>query len=107
MQSRRIRLSLAALIALAGIAVTPAAAPGSGTVPPDPADQPPFDGGKPYQLSVPPSEYQPPPGFSLDAQRVAGIATASVDGDLADQAQRVRVRTRLGDGGRNQWQARL
>jgi hypothetical protein len=104
MQSRRMRLPLAALIALAGIAVSPAAALGSGAVPADPADQPPFGGGRPYQLSVPPSESQPPPGFSLDAQRVAGIATASVGGELAGRAQRVRVRTRLGDNGRNQWQ---
>jgi hypothetical protein len=104
MQSRRMRLPLAALIALAGFAATPAAACGSGEVPADPADQPPFDGGRPYRLFVPPSETQPPPGFSLDAQRVAGIATASVGGELAGRAQRVRVRTRLGDNGRNQWQ---
>jgi hypothetical protein len=98
------RLPLAALIALGGIAVIPAAALGSGQVPADPADQPPFGGGQPYQLSVPPSESQPPPGFRLDAQRVAGIATASVGDELAGRAQRVRIRTRLADNGGNQWQ---
>jgi hypothetical protein len=72
-------------------------------VPAAPADQPPFDGGQTYQLAVPPSKTVPPPGFRLAAQRVAAIASESVRGQAAS-AQRVRVRTRLGSDGRNQWQ---
>lgn len=69
-----------------------------------PADQPPFDGGPSYVFQVPPSEAAPPPGFSLTAQRAEAMATAAVRSDLPDRLGRVRVRTRLGSDGRNQWQ---
>jgi hypothetical protein len=97
----------AALIFLVVIAlIAPAAAGAQSRVqlPADPANQPPFDGGRTYQLSVPPSEAKPPPGFALDAQRVEAIAAAAVGGDLSGRGQRVRVRTRIGDDGQDQWQ---
>src|SRR2546430_4521304 len=81
-----------------------AAARAGAQLPANPADQPPFDGGRTYQLSVPRSQSESPPGFALDAQRVTAIATGSVGSELTSRAQRVRVRTRLGDNGRNQWQ---
>jgi hypothetical protein len=94
----------AALIAVAMLAAPSGA---SAEVPADPADQPPFDGGQTYQLSVPPSEAAPPPGFELNAQRVAAIAAGAAGDDIARDASRVRVRTRLGDEGQDQWQVDL
>jgi hypothetical protein len=104
MQSGRLRLPLAALIAVAALAATPAAALGSGAAPADPADQPPFEGGRTYELIAPPSESKPPPGFALDARRVQAIATEALGADLPRRLGRVRVRTRVGSDGRNQWQ---
>ncbi len=112
MRSRRIWLALAALLVLSPLL---AAAPAPGSVhaaqpyakielPADPADQPPFDGGRTYQLAVPPSETAPPSGFTLTAQRASAIATDAVRGDLPLELGRLRVRTRLGSDGRNQWQ---
>jgi len=72
--------------------------------PADPADQPPFDGGATYQLEVPPSETKPPPGFDLDARRVATIATDAVGNELGGGTHQLRVRTRVGSDGQNQWQ---
>lgn len=96
------RSSLVVLSAVAALAL-PATAAGQ-AIPADPADQPPFDGGQTYQLSVPTSESKPPPGFVLYERRVASIATDAVSGELGGGAHRVRVRTRLGSDGRNQWQ---
>jgi multidrug transporter EmrE-like cation transporter len=104
MQSRRMWLPRAALFALAVLVLAPAAACASDPLPADPADQPPFDGGRTYQLAVPPSQSQPPPGFSLDATRAAAIATDAVSGVLGAGAHRERVRTRLGSDGQDQWQ---
>jgi Glycosyltransferase family 87 len=104
MKSRRMRLPWAALIAVALLAVAPAAALASNQLPANPADQPPFDGGQAYELAVPPSESKPPPGFMLDARRVTAIATDAVRGSLGAGAHRVQVRTRLGTQGQNQWQ---
>jgi hypothetical protein len=102
MQSGPTRRWWAALIALVVLASVPAGA--HAQVPAKPADQPPFDGGQPYRLSPPPSETTPPPGFRLTPLRVEAIATGSVGTELAGRAQRVRVRTRIGDEGQNQWQ---
>ena len=77
------------------------------SLPADPADQPPFGGGETFQLSKPPSETEPPPGFVLSADRVAAIATDAVSGELDDEGSatgEVRVRTRLGTEGEPQWQ---
>src|SRR4051794_25159794 len=91
---------LVMLVALAA----PAAA--QAQLPADPADQPPFDGGRAYQLSVPPAA-KPPSGFRLDSARVTAIATGSIGSELARRAQRVRVRTRVGTDGEPQWQVDL
>ncbi len=82
--------------------IAPAAASGAGELPADPADQPPFDGGRTYELVKPPASGSPA-GFTLDAQRVASIAALAVPEEAAD-SERVRVRTRLGSEGRNEWQ---
>jgi hypothetical protein len=99
-----ISLRVAALVALAVAAAVPAAARASDQLPADPADQPPFDGGRTYQLAVPPSVTKPPPGFALDSPRAAAIARDSVSGTLDGSPHRLRVRTRIGSDGRNQWQ---
>ena len=101
MQSGRARLLCVALTAIAVVCAVPVAA--RGQVPADPVEQPPFDGGEAYRLSVPPSESEPPPGFRLDAQGVASTAADAVPGEAAD-AERVRTRTRLGSEGQNEWQ---
>src|SRR5215211_9561990 len=94
-----------ALISLLCLVLGVAAAPAGATdqLPADPADQPPFDGGRTYTLAVSPSESEPPPGFALDAQRVGSIAARAVPQEAAD-SERTRVRTRLGSDGRNEWQ---
>jgi branched-subunit amino acid transport protein AzlD len=104
MRLRRLRLPLATLIAVAGMFAVAGAAKASADLPADPADQPPFDGGRTYQLAGPASESKPPPGFTLSARRAEAIAAEAVSGDLPSELGRVRVRTRLGSGGRNQWQ---
>jgi hypothetical protein len=101
---RRLRLPLATLLAVGGVFAAVGAAKVSADLPADPADQPPFDGGRTYQLAVPPSESKPPPGFTLSARRAEAIAVEAVSGDLPSELGRVRVRTRLGSDGRNQWQ---
>src|SRR5919106_3241614 len=101
MQSGRARLLCVALTAIAVVCAVPVAA--GGQVPAEPVEQPPFDGGEAYRLSVPPSESEPPPGFRLDAQGVASTAADAVPGEAAD-AERVRTRTRLGSEGQNEWQ---
>jgi hypothetical protein len=111
MQSRRTRLSGAALIAFALLLAPPVVAHAAqnlqvyaSSVPPaDPADQPPFDGGRTYELLVPPSQAKPPPGYKLTAGQVAAIAAAPVQSDVT-QARRIRVRYRLGSDGSRQWQ---
>jgi hypothetical protein len=112
MRSRRIRLSLSALLMLSPLVAAPAADGAAHEtqpyaaveLPANPADQPPFDGGRTYQLAVPPSEKAPPSGFTLTAQRASAIATDAVRTDLPLELGRVRVRTRLSSDGRNQWQ---
>jgi Glycosyltransferase family 87 len=91
------------LVALIAVALLGTASPAAGQVPARPADQPPFDGGQTYELRVPPSQGKPPPGFRLTAGQVAAIAAEPVRSDVTE-ARRIRVRTRLGSDGRNQWQ---
>src|SRR6476661_6672301 len=95
----RVRL----LVSIVGLSLL-APAMAHAQVPANPADQPPFDGGRPYVLSVPPSGPQPPQGFRLTVRRAQAIATRAVSGDLPGRGGNVRVRTRLGSNGRNQWQ---
>jgi hypothetical protein len=92
-------------IAVAALAA-PAVATAGDSLPADPADQPPFGGGEAFRLSKPPSETEPPPGFTLSAGRVATIATDAVSGELDDESatSEVRVRTRVGTEGEPQWQ---
>jgi glycosyl transferase family 87 len=112
MQSRRMRLPLAALIALALLLAVPAASRASHPLrvypvlelPAEPADQPPFDGGRTYRLEQPPSARKPPPGFTISAVRVDAIAFAAVRGDLGSRSHVAQIRTRLSDTGRRQWQ---
>ena len=106
----RLRIVLAALVAGAVLLLAPAAATGDaslsasvGETPANPGDQPPFDGGQTYQLSVPPSEDRPPPGFRLTPIRVEAIAAASLTGELSGD-ERPRVRTRIGTDREPQWQ---
>jgi hypothetical protein len=94
------RAAAATLIALA-ILVVPASA--AAQAPADPADQPPFDGGRAYELRVPPSQAKPPPGYRLTAGQVAAIAAGAVQSDVTE-ARRIRVRFRLGSDGSEQWQ---
>ncbi|MFL5907381.1 MAG: hypothetical protein ACJ75Z_07285 [Solirubrobacterales bacterium] len=94
------RSFISILVVLAALAA-PAAA--QAQLPADPSDQPPFDGGRTYQLSVPPPA-KPPPGFGLDSARVTAIAGDAVGSDLSRRTARVRVRTRIGTGGEPQWQ---
>jgi len=81
--------------------------PGSATaqtpLPANPADQPPFDGGRSYQLEVPPPA-RPPAGFRLTQIQAHEIAIRAAGTGLAASAVRVRVRTRLGSDGQPQWQ---
>ncbi|MFL5053552.1 MAG: hypothetical protein ACJ8D4_25895, partial [Xanthobacteraceae bacterium] len=105
------RIAVAALVAGVVLLVAPAAANGDASLtlsvigPPaaDPADQPPFDGGRSYQLSIPPSASKPPPGFRLSPIQVEAIADESVSGELSSD-ERQRVRTRIGSAGQAQWQ---
>jgi hypothetical protein len=96
------RVAIAALSIVAGSTLLAPAGAHAG-IPADPADQPPFDGGETYQLAVPPSDSEPPPGFRLDAQGVASTAADAVPQEAGD-AERVRTRTRLGSQGQNEWQ---
>jgi hypothetical protein len=83
MQSRRMRLPLAALIALAGIA---AASPASASAQ-NPADQPPF-GGQPVPPLLPRETI--PGGLPLDSTDVSGIASRA-DGVPAELDRLDRV----------------
>jgi hypothetical protein len=98
----RTRPLLAALIVACAVTAVPAAA--NGQVPADPADQPPFDGGAPYQLAVPPFGPDAPPGFRLTPPMAREIATQAVADDLPGRVSRVRVRIRVGSNGLPQWQ---
>jgi hypothetical protein len=73
-------------------------------LPADPADQPPFDGGRTYQLAVPPPGAEAPSGFRLNADSVTAAASEAVSTTLDSHPYRVRVRTRLGSDGQRQWQ---
>ncbi len=97
------RVPIAALSgALSVILLAPGLALAGPETPAQPGDQPPFDGGRTYELVEPPP-LTPPPGFALDARRVASIAALAVPTEAAD-ADRVRVRTRVGSDGQPQWQ---
>src|SRR5829696_6202608 len=98
MRARLVVLASAASLAL------PASAAAQTALPADPADQPPFDGGRTYQLAVPPPSPKPPAGFRLNAEAVAAIASEAVSGTLDSHPYRARVRTRLGSDRRKQWQ---
>src|SRR5829696_2561635 len=98
MRARLVVLASAASLAL------PASAAAQTALPADPADQPPFDGGRTYQLAVPPPGPKPPAGFRLNAEAVAAIASEAVSGTLDSHPYRARVRTRLGSDRRKQWQ---
>src|SRR4051812_16831789 len=102
MQSGRTRLWWAVLTALLTLAAVPAAA--RSQVPANPADQPPFDGGRPYRLAVPPPGPTPPTAFRLTAARAEAIATRAAGGDLPSRLGQIRLRIRLGSNGQNQWQ---
>jgi branched-subunit amino acid transport protein AzlD len=91
------------LVPLVGLTLLAPAAAGA-QVPANPADQPPFDGGRPYLLSVPPPGPKPPPGYRLTAVAAQAIATRAASGDLPGRGGQVRVRIRLGSNDRNQWQ---
>ena len=95
---RAARFILAALLLAAAF---PAMA--SAQVPANPADQPPFDGGRTYLLHLPASQSKPPPGYRLTAGQVAAIAARPVQSDVTE-ARRIRVRYRLGSDGQRQWQ---
>jgi hypothetical protein len=78
------------------------------SLPADPADQPPFGGGETFQLAKLRSGTEPPPGFTLSKARATAIATAAVDGDLAEEGVSVgEVRVRIGTKGEPQWQVNL
>ena len=94
----RVRL----LVPIVGLTLLAPAAAGA-QVPADPADQPPFDGGPTYQLRIPPPGPQPPAGFQLTAGEATGIAISAVEADLPQRAH-IRIRTRVGSDGENQWQ---
>jgi hypothetical protein len=109
-----LRIAFAALAAGAVLLLAPAAASGDASLsesvstsvidaPAKPADQPPFDGGQPYRLSVPPPGHTAPAGFIQDAAEVEPIAAASVHSELSGD-ERPRVRTRIGSDGQPQWQ---
>src|SRR5215210_8700097 len=112
MNLRRMRLPLAVLLVLSPLVAAPAAhgaAYGAQpyapiALPADPADQPPFDGGRTYQLAVPPPGDQAPAGFRLNTEAVTAIASEAVAATLDSHAYRVRVRTRLASDGERQWQ---
>jgi hypothetical protein len=106
------RLPIVAAGAIALALLSPAVAEaGGGAVgyapiapPADPADQPPFDGGRTYVLGEPASQAKPPTGFRLTAGQVAAIASDDLAGDLPEDVRRIRTRTRTGSDGRRQWQ---
>jgi hypothetical protein len=79
-------------------------AAGAQRAPADPADQPPFGGGQPYHLAVPPFGPEAPPGFRLTPSMARAIATHAVSDDLQGPFARVRVRIRVGSDGQPQWQ---
>ena len=93
------------VIALLGaVALAMPAAAGAQRAPADPADQPPFGGGQPYHLAVPPFGPEAPPGFRLTPSMARAIATHAVSDDLQGPFARVRVRIRVGSDGQPQWQ---
>ena len=96
------RAWLVPLIAAAFLSL-PTSAGAQATMPADPADQPPFDGGQTYRLEAPVSQGKPPPGFRLTAGQVAAIAADAAGGEITN-ARRIRVRTRIDTDGRDQWQ---
>src|SRR5215208_4117267 len=96
------RAWLVPLIAAAFLSL-PTSAGAQATMPADPADQPPFDGGQTYRLEAPATHGNPPPGFRLTAGQVAAIAADAASGEITN-ARRIRVRTRIGTDGQDQWQ---
>ncbi|MGA9634618.1 MAG: hypothetical protein WBQ41_05185, partial [Solirubrobacterales bacterium] len=101
MQSRRLRLTSAVLIALALLAVAPAAADACDAGSFDPADQPPF-GGQTVTLSPPLAPGAREPGFELTPGQATAIATAALT--PKGSVRRFETRTRAGAGLPRQWQ---
>jgi hypothetical protein len=100
MKSRRMRLPLVALIALAAL-VAPAAAHACDRGSFDPADQPPF-GGRAATLSRPLPPGGREPGFELTAGQATAIATDALT--PRGSVRRFETRTRSGTGLPRQWQ---
>jgi branched-subunit amino acid transport protein AzlD len=98
------RLRIAAAVAAALVVLAPGAARALAQTPAAPADQPPFDAGRAYELRVPPPPTERPPGFRLTAEQAEATAAAAVRSELPDQLGRIRVRSRVGSDGQNQWQ---
>jgi branched-subunit amino acid transport protein AzlD len=84
------------------IAILLGAAPAGAQIPADPANQPPFDGGRTYELQAPATQGKPPPGYRLTAGQAAAIATPAVQSDVTE-ARRIRVRFRTGTEGQKEW----
>jgi Glycosyltransferase family 87 len=101
MQSRRLRLHRAALLALAMVSALPAAAHACEAGSFDPADQPPF-GGESTTLSRPLPPGTRIPGFQLTPGRATAIATGALTPRGA--VRRFETRTRTGSGLPRQWQ---
>src|SRR3954447_10517881 len=101
MQSRRRRLIWAAPIALAVLALATATANAcqSGTL--NPADAPPFGGGKAPRVYAPVSGPAPVNGYELPPRKVAAIAREAIGSDIASSAA-TRVQPR-GDAGVRPW----
>jgi hypothetical protein len=101
MQSRRLRLIGAAPIALAVLALATATANAceSGTL--NPADAPPFGGGKAPRVYAPVSGPGLVHGYELSPRKVAAIAREAIGSDIASSAA-TRVQPR-GDAGVRQW----
>src|SRR3954447_4073322 len=101
MQSRRRRLIWAAPIALVVLALATATANAcqSGTL--NPADAPPFGGGKAPRVYAPVSGPAPVHGYELPPREVAAIAREAIGADIASSAA-TRVQPR-GDAGVRQW----
>src|SRR5262245_31626209 len=89
METRRAWMPLVVLIPLAGTAIAPPTANGSGAQSANPADQAPFGGEPIPRLIAPQSLDQPPPGFRLSAREAISIAEGT------DEVQREREEREL------------
>src|SRR5262245_27314127 len=101
MDSRRMRLGLAALLCLGVIAALPAAGQACSSRAFDPAEQPPF-GGEATTLSAPLPPSARRAGFQLTAGRATAIATEALT--PGGSVRRFETRARTGPGTVRQWQ---